>query len=105
MTTTESSTAWEKELAQLTERFLNGLPKRLEDVHVQVREGNWKEAMALVHRLKGASSSYGFKEVAEEARSFEVALRAQKYDLAPQHLEKIASAISEKLSLHNNSRH
>lgn len=59
-------------LRGLVDNFVALLPKRVEELETVFGEGNWEEVNRLAHRLKGATSCYGFSNLAEVAAQIEL---------------------------------
>ena len=64
-------------LAQLTRRFLAGLPDRVAAIAAGLATGDLDAAARGAHALAGTAGSYGFDAVGDAARSLERLLEAE----------------------------
>jgi CheY-like chemotaxis protein/HPt (histidine-containing phosphotransfer) domain-containing protein len=60
--------------AKLVERFVAGLPQRLEAMQEAAAKPDWNQLKALAHQLKGAAGGYGFAAVSQSAARVENAV-------------------------------
>jgi PAS domain S-box-containing protein len=60
--------------AKLVERFLAGLPQRLEAMQKAATKPDWNQLKVLAHQLKGAAGGYGFAAVSQSAARVENAV-------------------------------
>ncbi len=83
----------DEEMAALVTRFLGRLRGRIEEMEQALRAGNLQTLRDLSHKLKGASGSYGFRDITEAARRLEEAIDARaETDELRHRLESVADA-------------
>ena len=68
----------DSKLAGVLQRFVERLPKRVEELLRLHRDANAGELLRAVHQLKGAAGGYGFPAVSELATRVESELKAQR---------------------------
>lgn len=61
----------------------------LEETDRAVREANYKDLYATVHRLKGNLANFGFDGAAESAMAVLAAIKAEEYEQAEELYEKL----------------
>ena len=80
------------EMSPLVDRFLSGLPTRLDQFDLALNANDWSGIERLAHQVRGASGCYGFPEIAKEAQRIEVIAKTQSSAaLIRDGLEKIRS--------------
>jgi PAS domain S-box-containing protein len=60
--------------AKLVERFLGGLPQRLNGLQEAFKSGDQNQLKTLAHQLKGAAGGYGFAAISQAAGKIEAAV-------------------------------
>ena len=82
------------EFSPLVDRFLTRLPTRLDQFDTALQANDWLGVERLAHQVKGASSCYGFPDIAHEASRIEViAKNKSNLSLIREGLEKIRSIV------------
>ena len=62
--------------AKLVERFLAGLPERINAIQAAATKEDWNQLKILTHQLKGAAGGYGFGAVSAAAGKIEASVNA-----------------------------
>ena len=84
------------------QRFIAGLPQRLESIKNSVANSNWAEAELLAHRLAGASL-FGFPAIGRAAKIVENALANQQYQILTATVESLELTTKTELADKNTS--
>jgi len=87
-----SELAREQDMREIVELFVQELPSRLAALRRAAGTHDWEEVCRLAHQLKGASGSYGFPNLMQEAARVERAARDHNSELETQAaLEQLAT--------------
>ncbi|MGD8453545.1 MAG: Hpt domain-containing protein [Phycisphaerae bacterium] len=68
------------DLRDIVEEFVEGLPRRLEELRQAFAALDWDQLAMLAHRLKGASGSYGYPDLSTLASTMEQGFKGQQAD-------------------------
>ncbi len=60
-----------RELKELSLKFLQNLNHRLVEIEGEIESEHWEQIAQHAHRLSGAAGSYGFSNLAMESRNLE----------------------------------
>lgn len=93
-----SSEDYENKIAGVVQRFIEGLPQRVELIKNSIKSEIWGEAELLSHRLSGASL-FGFPEIGAQARKIENAIKNQELNSLDALLLDLDQTIKDELSL------
>ena len=83
----------ESEMREIVTKFIERLPKRVDDLAELMAKGNLTELQRAVHQLKGAGKGYGFPSISE------LAGRAEQYVKEQAQLETIQTAVDELIGV------
>lgn len=71
-------------LEDLIPGYLEGRRRDLETLRAQLAARDYAGMLAVLHRIKGTGSAYGFIPVTETAKALETRIRAGDIDVAPE---------------------
>jgi signal transduction histidine kinase/DNA-binding response OmpR family regulator len=82
---------------RITAVFLNDTPSLLDELRDAVESGNWNEAAALAHRLKGSAANFPLEEVVACAARLEIASRRADASSAVATFERLEDEVEDGL--------
>jgi CheY-like chemotaxis protein len=88
-----SMTTHAEEMQEIVSKFIDRLPKRVDDLAGWLAKGDLGELQRAVHQLKGAGKGYGFPHISD------LAARAEQYVKEEVELEKIQTAVDELIGV------
>jgi HPt (histidine-containing phosphotransfer) domain-containing protein len=80
-------------MREIVTKFIERLPKRVDDLGGLLAAGNLSELQRAVHQLKGAGKGYGFPRISE------IAAEAEGYVKENAALEKIKTTVDELIGV------
>jgi HPt (histidine-containing phosphotransfer) domain-containing protein len=73
----------DQEISLLREDYRRQLPAKLSQILTEIskagKTGDWGSVETLLHKLAGSSGTYGFLELSEASRSFELFLSSAEF--------------------------
>ena len=93
---TSGDSGYERELAQLTAEFTNGLPATFAAIDAASRAADGTALRALLHSLKGTAGSYGFKRLTALAAEADAHLSAGRIAHAIRLCRRLAEASPQR---------
>lgn len=88
------------EYLRLVSLFLEGLPKRLEELNVAIRNGDLAKIKFVTHTLKGMGGGFGFPEITELATAINELAKQEYTEAIPKIMSELKGTCANIISNH-----